>query len=58
MGFPSNNKKRGKVIKVLTDARLLHKGSYRSKTRSRRWMLDKSVVKLMHDERNEQSAAS
>jgi|GEM_PF-2242079 len=58
MGFPSKNKKRNQIIKVLTDTGLLHKGSYRSKTRSRRWMLDKSVVKHMHEDREEQSAAS
>ena len=58
MGFQSNNKKRGQIIKVLTDARLIHKGSYRSKTKSRRWHLDKTVIRIMHEERQQQSAAS
>jgi hypothetical protein len=58
MGFPSKNKKRDQIINVLTTAGLLHKGSYRSKSRSRRWMLDKSVVSLMNKEQKEQAAAS
>lgn len=53
MGFPSNNKKRLQIIKVLIDAGLLHKGPYRSKSKSRRWHLDKSVIRLLNEERQQ-----
>ena len=47
MGFPSKNGARTKIIDILVKAGLLHRGPYRSKSQSRQWRLDESVVEVM-----------
>ena len=51
MGFPKKNKERKPIFDILEKERLLHRGGYLSKTRSRQWSLDKSVLGVMHEKR-------
>lgn len=47
MGFPEKSAKRKPIFQVLKEAELLHPGGYRAKSRSRLWMLAKSVIEAM-----------
>lgn len=47
MGFPEKSAKRTPIFTVLKLAELLHPGGYRAKSKSRLWMLDKSVIEAM-----------
>lgn len=49
MGFPGKTKERQAVISVLLKAKLLHSGDYRSRQRSRLWILDNRVLSLMNN---------
>ena len=50
MGFPAKTKERQAVMSVLLKAKLLHKGDYLSRTKSRLWILDNSVLELMNNQ--------
>jgi hypothetical protein len=46
MGFNTSFKKRKPIFDVLTAAGMLRRGTYRSKDRSRQWVLDETVVEV------------
>jgi len=51
MGFPEKSAKRQPIFQALKNAELLHPGGYRAKSQSRLWMLDKSVIEAMFQDR-------
>ena len=51
MGFPSNTKKKQRILKVLQRSELITKGGYRSMTASRQWTLDQWVIAEMSTSR-------
>ena len=51
MGFPKKSNERKPIFGILEKERLLHRGGYLSKTRSRQWSLDKSVLEVMYETR-------
>lgn len=51
MGFPKKNSERDRIIAVLLESGLLHKGGYVATQKSRQWFLDSAVVMAVHDAR-------
>jgi hypothetical protein len=51
MGFPKKNDERRRIFDILEKERLLHRDGYLSKSKSRQWSLDKSVLEVMYEKR-------
>jgi hypothetical protein len=51
MGFPKKNDERRRIFDILEKERLLHRGGCLSKSKSRQWSLDKSVLEVMYEKR-------
>ncbi|MDB4777839.1 hypothetical protein OAG68_00115 [bacterium] len=57
IGFPKKTNERKAVINVLVENKLLYEGSYQG-SKSKQWILDKSVIKQMFAEKSEKKRSA